>query len=588
MKRYLIQQRHWLFSAVIALVFLTGFTGLYSEFLLDEADNDIEAESVEPDARKEGALPVYIAYNIKAQSLPNIKNAIKISWNVNPLYKGDFILGRAGEVIDTQERAMTAKSLRVVRARDTLSVIDSGLKPGRYYYVVLASEKVKSGDIELYRDVNYTSFPIMIDPPKPARTQEQVSMIFARNIGDQKVLVTWNLISAGDVSYAVYRSGASIDTKQRLREAKKIATVKNEQQYIDDTIDSPGVYYFAVTAIDADGKENTLLIPDQNYTSFGIRVARKRNITVGNLKAVKVEGTVRLEWDAPAKLSGREIRAYEIYRLDRPIERAESLGMAEMIATVNPSENRYIDSELTEKKNFYAVLVKFTDNTVDVSLKKGENYTAYPVSPGNLYQVTSVKASLKGRSVVITWNYSGNRGVRYFRLFKTRKKPERLRDIDERDIVEEVDIKKRSHRINREVEEGVFFGIAPFPDNENRDMKIIAGVNIIRHPLSAGTDKHRVRRHSTVVKGSTDAVDDVLKRTFFRGRYKQSLKELQNIVKTSDKENEIAKAKLFIGRTYIEMNDYSRALEYLVLKDVQKYYPRDALFWREFAVLRVR
>ncbi len=108
----------------------------------------------------------------------------------------------------------------------------------------------------------------------------------------------------------------------------------------------------------------------------------------------------------------------------------------------------------------------------------------------------------------------------------------------------------------------------------------------IEKPALVEKKESPVRREPMTV--TYDDVDEILKRTFLKGLYEQGIKELQNFISNSDNKIEISKARLFIARSYIELNEYSRALDILISVDVRKHYPREANFWEEFALLHLK
>ena len=85
-----------------------------------------------------------------------------------------------------------------------------------------------------------------------------------------------------------------------------------------------------------------------------------------------------------------------------------------------------------------------------------------------------------------------------------------------------------------------------------------------------------------------DSVDSILQRTFFKGLFREAVKELQNFVAHSDNNRDISKARLFIARSYIEMFEYRKALDIMISKDVKEYFPKDADFWEAFALTRIK
>jgi len=108
----------------------------------------------------------------------------------------------------------------------------------------------------------------------------------------------------------------------------------------------------------------------------------------------------------------------------------------------------------------------------------------------------------------------------------------------------------------------------------------------IKKPDVAKKKEPPIRQTPTTI--DKDSVDEILKRTFMKGLYKEAIKELQNFVFHSDNKREISKARLFIARSHIEMDEYSKALDILISIDVKKYFPRDADFWEGFALLHIK
>jgi hypothetical protein len=86
----------------------------------------------------------------------------------------------------------------------------------------------------------------------------------------------------------------------------------------------------------------------------------------------------------------------------------------------------------------------------------------------------------------------------------------------------------------------------------------------------------------------TPHVNKIIASTFYKGKYESCIDALTAFIQNANKPEEIAKANLFIGRSYIELKQYSMALKYIMKSDVAKYYPKEAKFWRDFALSRVQ
>ena len=116
--------------------------------------------------------------------------------------------------------------------------------------------------------------------------------------------------------------------------------------------------------------------------------------------------------------------------------------------------------------------------------------------------------------------------------------------------------------------------------------ELVPGVNITRDPVII---KEEIKKKAIKIDiAEPDDIDRILRRTFFRGKYRNAIKELHNLIKHTDNEMVTAKAKLFIGRSNIELGEYRKALDYLFVSEVKKYFPKQATFWQEFALTRLK
>ena len=455
----------------IIIISLTSVASLYSQFLEDEE----EVKEKETIIKEKEIIPDNIALNIKAQSVPGAvgeKCAIRISWDLNPKYlTGDYVVARSNEPIDNADKVRAARVIYTVKAAAKNVVVDSECAPGAYYYVVLSKNSIIDNKIELFHDINYTASPVMIDEAGPLL---MVSKIKAELIEKSRVRLTWQKINKADISYTVYRSGQSIDSESKLKEAESLATRTDIGEYVDEKISSPGTYYYAVTAKAPDGKDNPSLVPDANFTLKG---------------------------------------------LDVGVTLADEIKIKSIIAKID-----------------------------------------------------------KG-NVLVTWKISGEEGSGGYRLFRTEKPYKKMSDVPSRNILLDVDAKDKQYTDKAPVPGKYYYGLLPGTIGEKDPGILIPGVNITRVPLT-------VRGKQGPVE--PDDIDRILQKTFFKGNYWGAIKALQDLLTGSDNEEVAAKAKLFIGRSYIEVGRYKKSLDYLILSDVKKHYPKEADFWFEFALTRIK
>ncbi len=473
--------------------------GVKAAFLLDEEPPEL-VEKTEPAApvRASSEFPPHIATNIKAQPVAGVRGAIRISWDADPAAPNDFIVGRSMEIPDNAEKAIAARSIKIVPAARGASVIDTGLPPGRYYYVVLAREKVMSRDVEVFPDVNYTVNPVVMERDEPTSTRpilpDQVALIYGQAINQTQVVLSWKGVNGQGLTYTVYRGTQPLSTPERLKSAERVATITDKREsHTDRGIQATGTYYYAVTTRDMAGNEDLQLIPDQSYMTKGIYVAFISEATVSGLKAVPAgDGSIRLSW----KGVGSGSVEYLVYRYNRPITDVQRLALATQLGVVRAGEEEYIDNNPGPGGHYYAVFVRLQDSSIDNTVKQGQNCTIDPVT-------------------------SRRRAV-------ARKEPP----------------VKIAPPVKKEIARPI--------------------------PIETGT------------------VDAILRETFFKEKYSASAKKLGEVVRASDNEAEVAKARLFIGRSLVEMRQYGKAIDYFLMPDVKKHYSREADFWREYAISRTR
>ena len=163
---------------------------------------------------------------IKAQPIPDIRGAVRITWETDPSSMDDFIVGRSRVAPSTREKALAAISIKVIPAGSPGEIIDSNLPPGEYYYVVLSKDKVTAKEVDVYPDVNFTLAPVVIEravTEAPARAfPDQVTLVHGRIINKTQVLLTWKSTSAQGIVYSVYRGGEPLKNPEAVRRAERV------------------------------------------------------------------------------------------------------------------------------------------------------------------------------------------------------------------------------------------------------------------------------------------------------------------------------------------------------------------------------
>lgn len=571
---------------LLFLPVVTFNVNIHSQYIEDDAPDDTDREDVKKEVDKEkkrdGTLPPYIAYNIRAVRVPFMSDSIRISWNINPNYDDEFIIGRSGEIIDTRDRALAAQSVSVVNSRSKNLFIDENLKPGIYYYVVIARDKIQGREVELYRDINYTGFPVTIEAP--AEASGQVNGISARTAGENRIVVTWTRLKKQGVAYYVYRSGSALDSRDSLRGARKAGTVIDGDEFTDHVTDGEGPWFYAVALKDSDGAEKFEPVQDQNYTTRGIRFDKKTTLGVSGIQAsLTGPREVTVKWSAGGGESGDEPSGFVIYRSREIIDSGGKLSGAQQAGSVPRNTMIFADTVPGPGEWFYAVCPRSRDGVIQAALNKNESYTPVPVSVSDGFEILSISSRASGKGVEVTWSYSGVPGDAGYRIYRTRTVPAGPSKIRKGDVIGSVNIRDRKFIDESPRKGGYYYGLVPASDREG--FSIRKGVTITRSPVSL---KPEMRERDEGETENPAEIEEIIGRTFFKGYYRDAIKELKIIAEKADNERESAKAFLFIGRSWIELGEYDKALLVLMKKEVRRAFPREAVFWTEFAAVRLK
>lgn len=548
-------------------------------------------------------LPPYIARNIKAEPISGVKGAVRITFTTDINSKNDFMVGRSTVLPSDSDVALKAETVKIIYAGSQTTVIDSNLPPGKYYYVVLARDKILENDIELYPDVNYTSSPVVL-PEKivqsPVKSlSSQVTLLYARVVNKSQVLLTWKGVNDNNVVYSIYRGIEPLNSPQKLMNAVMLTQVSgNMESFIDRTITQSGKYYYAVTVKDIQGNENMNLIPDQNYLINPVNVVLSQEVFVKNISVYSDDSSVTIRWSKPDVT----IQHFNIYRFSQPIENAQALALSLKIGKVDSSKTEYIDENLKPGKYYYAVLATLENGIIDTTLKANDNYTNTPVVISEPVQIKFIKATEKNGLVTISWDFTGSADKKYFNLYRISEFPNSTRDIlDKGFLVDMVDIEKKEY-IDSNIPPGsYYYAIVPENIGYNSKFNIIKGINctetkvridkqvsITPDTIEKDTQKEKKYKDDISQKPTQLYLHAIISDTFYRGKYELCITMLGKYIKNSNDARDIAMANLFIGRSYIELKQYSHSLKYLMKSDIDKYYPKEAKFWRNFALSRVQ
>ena len=598
-------------GCVCALAVLFMYSGVSrSQFLDIDEESPKPVEAVKPEPVKEKKLPSFVARGVKAETMRDIRGAIKVTWEIDPATDEEFIVGRATEVPYNQERALAALSIKVVPPAAERFAVDSNLPPGNYYYVILAKSKVMERNVELYPNVNYTTVPVVMEKEysmAPAvKLPEQVTLIHAMVVNRTQVLLTWKAVETPGLAYNIYRSANALNTPEKIQEAERIAELGGQKSnYIDKNIRKTGYYYYAVTTRDIKGNEDRQLVPDQSFTANGVFITLQSQSLVSSLKAEAFAGkSVKLTW---TEAGPSQRGTYLVYRDTKPITNSEKLALSEFLGNVPMGRAEFMDESPGRGSFYYAVLGKLDDGTLDNTMVERQNYTLDPVVIGDRIRIVSISAAEKDDGGIgISWKYRGEMGDTGFSLLRLPELITSLEDVGKDQVIARVELSSKSYTDNPPEGEH-FYALVPEDRTKWGDYSLEEGVNITAEPAIIGRselddagekkivvapkkkvpEKKIIEDKAPVIAQSDQLVDDIIRETFFRGRYNNAIVRLKGAVAAGGSETDIARARLFIGRSYVEKGMYRKSLDYLLRNDVKRHFPDEARFWSSFAISKI-
>lgn len=538
-------------------------------------------------ASRKRELANYIVRNIKAARVPDVQGAIRVTWQTAPGNDDDFIVGRSRFIPFTAEKALRADSIKVVPAGADPVIIDSGLPPGEYFYVILSRDNVRDKNIQLYPDVNYTSMPVVIEQNVPSGgggvAPELITLIHGMVINKTQVLLTWRGSELPGIIYTVYRSSESLNSPAKMRSGLRVTTITDgSESFVDKSIKKTGNYYYAVTTRDLSGNEDLQLVPDQSYSTTGLFISLGESVVGGLNAQLSGSRSVKLSWAGDTQLRGN----YIIYRSDRAIANSEVLALSEKIGSVETNIFRYVDLNPGIGRHFYAVLTQSSQGKIDANFIEGTNYTIYPVVVGKSVGISSISAISRDGKVIVSWQ-AGASVSGPFQIVRSAKRIRKKSDIAKGEMLGKTDVSKKKYVDEEPPSGSLYYAIVPENYSSKSTFKIKPGRNALRNPVFAG--KKRRRRVEPIEEDfDVSTVDRIVQKYFFNERYDTTMRKLSRIENRAESSRERAKARLFIGRSLIEKGLYSKALDYLLLPDVEKYYPREYEFWKEYAISHIK
>ncbi|MBN1501463.1 MAG: hypothetical protein JW982_14980 [Spirochaetes bacterium] len=485
----------WTLSVLCILV-LNSFP-VHPKFLVDEEFSENKADAAEKNGSEtdESFFPADTAKNIQVLPVPDIINSVKITWSISPGSHDVFIVGRTTEIPSNENTALSALSIKVIQSGEITEVIDRNIPEGRYYYVILAKNKIAQKKIELYPNDNYITNPVIITKKVSDVTLlPKVDNIRATVIKEGSTAVTWTPLKLENVIYTVYRSTEPLSTPESIDKAAKAGVVKDTDSFFDSQIDKSGKYYYAVTTSDTVRNEDKQLLPDRSYTTESVNVNVEKRTTVADIKIIAADSKeIRVEWRGIPNFDGE----YFIYRNESVIDSQEKLNKSYLAGKVDPVLSFYLDINPVQGANYYAVIAKDKKGIINKELIADQNYNSQPYELGTMIRIKKIQAKIEADNKIrIIWQYSGDSGNRQYRIYRAEKITDVKNEIKNFTLVANVEVSQGSY-LDTIPSEGYFHYYLMPQDFELRtDIIPERGINFTADPVSSPvvkSDPYRMR-----------------------------------------------------------------------------------------------
>jgi hypothetical protein len=596
-------------------------SGAFARFLVDDFQADIKQEQPKPagqstpppqNSSSQNVVPADYPRNISVTLLQGEKNSVQITWDATAEAKDSFVILRSNQLQNTAETALSSLPVKVIPVDRLRVVLDRNLPPGRYFYCVVPKSKYDDKNVHLYPGENYSTNPIVIFGEGDLGESRTVASIRAVTIEDRNVLLTWEPINNFTGEYIIFRSKSPIDTPEKLNNADPVGRISSQKSRFLDSDATPGRHFYAIACKTIDGVMYSDMKQGFNYTSDAVFIGG--TIGVRGIRGKVDNGNVLITWKMTADSFNKMF--YLLRTEIRPTAR-ESLAGAYIVDTIQSSAEKFTDKSVPSGRYYYILApMNYRDND-DFVLIGGVNVTDPPIQISSEGEAaaqekkaeskessdkkgkqaglsqgdsTAAKKPLAGPSEEEILAYLDElkdlSAQRPSSVIEEKPRiPEKIRpSVDPRfpwedekyeDAQEETSAIPQKKEIKPEQKTA-----EKTPEKKTETKKAIVPEKIKPEQKKAVPQKTAEKRFTSI--------DAVIAGPFSRGDYSSSITLLKTALTRSVTQEDAAKAKLFIARSYIELGKFREAIGYLSGSDVKKYYPKESGFWKDYSIDRLR
>lgn len=533
---------------------------------------------------------------IRTSPLPDNRSAL-IQWN--PMKKeGDIIIARSSSLIDTAEKLYIADSLGRFPGGfkgAPASFYDYNLKPGTYYYAVVSVDDVRRRRVKMIPGENYTTLPITIDEPSPGsstplvvptqsetkqKAGKQISTLIVKAEGDSiriNWVPPWNAES-GKTIYSVYRSPQPMGTLEEMRKATKLAEVSHPvSNFLDSNLEGSQTLFYGVSVRDEDTPEELPLVKGKSFVRIFFIKSKKGKtelikdnsvdpiqesdsprdqVNPGDFRVTgfgydRIGKGAILKWNPPGNADSNTV--YTIYASTRPFQNGVNsfLGGAvlKLASVTHPKTTLSIQEIKPVESLFFAVTAKSDNIPENFQMVDGQSTIRYEFDRDRLPEPELAGPNQAGNPNLISETKNEGNPANTSRLQKQPKeKEDKLSD---------------SGRVGEDLTE---------TNDPNKETKDFESMNSLAEALSAP---------------DVDDLNTILRNTYARKKYNQAILQLGRYLILEQDEKWRGKAYFYLGRTYLELGQNRKALEYFIKRETLSFNESRAIFWKNQALANI-
>ncbi len=500
--------------------------------------------------------------------------SVRLSWRGIEDKTVSYIVYRGTEA-PLSNSSLIARStmLAVITDRAEFYEDKSIPSPGNYYYAVATRSVSGSEDQNLNEAQSYLLNSVHISSREVPITRS-IRAYLKRVVpasGEKKaaadIAVEWRDVNdsrAAGFRYQIYRSNAPILNRDNLANLQRTSEVDAGMEYFLDTVAEPGKYYYAIVSVSPDGVRSEVLRTALNTTESRIEITPEllsAEIETKSIPEVKTdekippvdvkppetvkeespaeffsgfgafsrEKTILLNWKTASALQTAQGGRIRVYRFTEPPVLLADIVKGTLVATYGPDQILHEDKPKAEGLYYYAILFETPQGMYPRSMKQGENV------------IGPIPFTQEKKSAPVETKENDEISV------EQEDKP-----VEKRPAIESQKIIKEPYKPTLVLIEE--------PDLEEPPAE--------KKPVEKKKEK----------KASPPAINDVIRSTYFEGRFRETLLGLAPYRKDADASVR-AKAWMYSGMALYNVGEYDKALNVFSDPLVMQAYPDHSRKW---------